>query len=111
MVDFFGPEELLHPPAPPCPIHPHPSAGHTQHREGSTGRMIPAGPRVGGKGGDRGGPARRGRCCSSGPPPSRPGDRTRRQRRLGAPPACGRGQPGPAPGRAPELSRGGPGSG
>lgn len=74
MVDFFGPEELLHPPAPPCPIHPHLSAGHTQHREGSTGRMIPAGPRAGGKGGGTEGarPAGGG-AAAPGPPRRAPG--------------------------------------
>lgn len=103
MVDFFGPEELLHPPAPPCPIHPHPSAGHTQHREGSTGRMIPAGPRAGGKGGDRGGPARRGRCCSSGPPPVAP---------RGPDPAAAQARSSPClrPGAARPRSRPGPGA-
>lgn len=53
MVDFFGPEEPPHPLDPPRPIHPHPSAGHRQHREGSTGvgstgRTTPAGPGAGG---------------------------------------------------------------
>lgn len=65
--------------------------------------MIPAGPRAGGKGGDRGGPARRGRCCSSGPPPVAP---------RGPDPAAAQARSSPClrPGAARPRSRPGPGA-